>query len=184
MINTFRQIVVRGDHVGVPETGAPWTVLWDTTRRTDGQWSTAHAKSEAEALERAAHFVRLGFVVHAIKNPSGTVVMNAEDVAGRFGPTRAPPRPAPEGEIQDEVRREARSDEQSARGILRSFVEDHRATPGRVLATAALQALPAQQGMSPAEFERAVRYAKDHGWLGVADGMLTLTQRGYAEATA
>jgi hypothetical protein len=181
MINTFRQIVVRGDHVGAPETGPPWTVLWDTTRRTDGHWSTAHAKSEAEALERAAHFVRLGFVVHAIKNPSGAVVMNAEDIAGRFGPTRAtPPRPAPEGE----VRRAARSAEQSARDILRGFVEDHRATPGRMLAAAALQALPAQQGVSPAEFERAVGYAKDHGWLGVADGMLTLTQRGYTEATA
>lgn len=180
MINTFRQITVRGDHVGIPETGPPWTVLWDTTRRTDGHWSTTHARSEAEALERAAHFVRLGFAVHAIKNPSGTVVMNAEDVACRFGPTRTPPRPAHEGEVQ----REARSDEQSARDILRGFVEDHRATPGRMLAASALQALPAQQGMSQTEFELAVRYARDHGWLSVADGMLTLTQRGYAEAAA
>lgn len=181
MINTFRQIVVRGDHVGAPETGAPWIVLWDTTRRTDGHWSTAHARSEAEALERAAHFVRLGFAVHAIKNPSGVVVMNAEDVAARFGPTRAaPPRPTPESEVQHE----ARSAEQLARDILRGLVEDHRATPGHMLAAAALQALPAQQGMSPAEFERAVRYAKDHGWLGISDGTWTLTQRGYAEAAA
>ena len=180
MINTFRQIVVRGGSVGAPETGAPWIVLWDTTRRTGGHWSTAHAGSEAEALERAAHFVRLGFAVHAIKNPSGVVVMNAEDVAARFGPTRAPPRPTPESEVQHEPH----SAEQSAREILRRFVEVHRATPGRMLTAAALQALPVQQGMSPAEFERAVGYAKDHGWLRVADGMLTLTQRGYAEAAA
>lgn len=178
MINTFRQIVVRGDHVGGPETGAPWIVLWDTTRRADGRWSTAHARSEAEALERAAHFVRLRFAVHAIKNPFGVVVMNAEDVAARFGPTRAPPTPAHESEVQ----REAGCAEQSARDILRGLVEDHRATPSHMLVAAALQALPTQQGMSPAEFERAVHYAKDHGWLGVTDGMWTLTQRGYAEA--
>lgn len=175
MINTFRQIVVRGDHVGALEKDPPWIVLWDTTRRTDGHWSTTHARTEAEALERAARFVRLGFIVHAIRNPSGIVVMDADDLAHRFSPTKDAPPPARE--------RSVRSAEQSARDILRSFVEDYQATPGRMLAAATFQALPSQQGVSPAEFECAVSYAEEHRWLSAAQGMLTLTQAGYAEAT-
>jgi hypothetical protein len=159
-----------------PEKGPPWTVLWDTTARADGHWSMVHAPSEAAALDRAAHFVKLGFVVHAIENPSGIVVMDADDIARRFGPIRGAPPPAPE--------HETRSAEQSARDILRGFVEDHRAMPGRMLTASILRALPSQQGASPAEFERAVSCAREHRWLGVADGMLTLTQAGYAEAIA
>lgn len=167
--------ITYGAPLAFPERDPPWTVLWDTTGRAEGQWSTVHAQSEAAALERAAHFIRLGFIVHAIRNPSGIVVMDADDIARRFGPTRDAP-PAPE--------REGRSAEQSARDILRGFVEDYRATPGRMLAASALGTLLAQRGVSPAEFECAVSYAKDRRWLSVAHGMLTLTQTGYAEATA
>jgi plasmid stability protein len=82
------------------------------------------------------------------------------------------------------VEREMRSAEQSARDILRGFVEDHQAKPGRMLAASTLRALLSQHGVSPAEFARAVSYAKERHWLGTAEGMLTLTQSGYAEATA
>ncbi|HJU20347.1 MAG TPA: hypothetical protein VJ770_28160 [Stellaceae bacterium] len=177
MANYSRKMIVHGDHLVAPETGPPWTVLWDTTARLDGHWSTVRVQSEAAALERAAHFVMLGFVVHAIKDPSGIVVMNEKDIAGRFGPTE---------KVRSHSASEssARSAEQTAHDILRSFVEDYRATPGRMLAASALHALPSQQGVDPAEFERAVSYAKEHGWLRVADGTLTLTQAGYAAATA
>ena len=110
MAQYFHKAIIYNAPLAFPEQGPPWTVLWDTTARADGYWSTVHAPSEAAALERAAHFVKLGFVVHAIRNPSGIVVMNADDIAHRFGPTREAPPPAPE--------REMSSAEQSARDIL------------------------------------------------------------------
>lgn len=171
----YHKAIIYGAPLAFPERDPPWTVLWDTTARADGHWSTVHAQSEAAALERTAHFVKLGFIVHAIRNPSGIIVMDADDIARRFGPAKDAPPPARE--------REVRSAEQSARDILRGFVEDYQATPGRMLAASALGMLLSQQGVSPAEFECAVSYAKDHRWLSAAQGMLTLTQAGYAEAT-
>jgi hypothetical protein len=109
MAQHSRKAIIYGAPLAFPEKGPPWTVLWDTTARAAGDWSTVHAQSEAVALERAAHFVRLGFIVHAIMNPSGSVVMDAADIARRFGPTRDAP-PASEREMQ--------SAEQSARDIL------------------------------------------------------------------
>jgi len=44
--------------------------------------------------------------------------------------------------------------------------------------------LLSDQGMRPAEFERAVTYAKSHDWLMVSDGTLTLTQLGYEIGSA
>ena len=37
-------------------------------------------------LERAEHFLKLGFWVHAIKDPLGAVVMNQQAIASHFGP--------------------------------------------------------------------------------------------------
>jgi len=65
-----------------------WTILWDTRKvSVEDHWSVAHAKSESEALERAAHFLRLGFAVHAIKDPSGSTVLDEDLIKQRFAPT-------------------------------------------------------------------------------------------------
>jgi hypothetical protein len=172
-----RKMIVRGDHLEAPDTGPPWTVLWDIAARSDDGWSTVRTQNEASALERAAHFVKLGFVVHAVKDPSGLVTMNSAEITARFGPSEnSPPRRAPD--------RVAPTAEKSAHEILRGFVEDFRARPGRMLMTSAVLALLAPQGVSPAEFSAAVSFAEEHGWLRSADETLTLTQTGYAVATA
>jgi hypothetical protein len=102
--------------------------------------------------------------------------MNAAEIAARFGVTEAPkPRRSDSA---------APSAEKSAHDILRGFVEDFRAMPGRMLAASAVHALLAPQGVSPAEFSAAVNYAEEHGWLKTANESLTLTQAGYAIATA
>jgi hypothetical protein len=176
MAKHYRKMLVHGDHLEAPESGPPWTVLWDTAPRQNGEWSTVRAHTEASALERAAHFVKLGFVVHAIKDPSGAVVMNAGEIAARFGTSDGPARrPAPDGAVP--------SPEKSAHDILRGFVQDFHATPGRMLATSALRALLAPHGVGPSEFSAAVSYAEQRGWLREADGTLILTQAGYAVAT-
>ncbi len=176
MAKHHRKMVVHGDHLEAADSGPPWLVLWDTTPRRDGDWSTVRAHTEAAAFERAAHFVKLGFVVHAIKDPSGAVVMNASEIATRFGADDEPARRrASDGAVPNP--------EKSAHDILRGFVEDFGATPGRMLAESALRSLLAPHGVSASEFSAAVIYAEHHGWLRAADGTLTLTQAGYAAAT-
>jgi len=133
--------------------------------------------NEMTALERAAHFVKLGFVVHAIKDPSGTTIMNAGEIKRRFSP-------AEDKALDGESPASSATTEQSAQDILRGFVDDYKATPGRMLAAATLHALLSPHGVTRIQFDRAVGYAKDHGWLSVADGVLTLTQAGYAAALA
>jgi len=92
----LKKIVVRGDHI-VPDIGPPWTVLWDTTLRPEGRWSTAEAKTEAAALDLAAHFRKLGFAVHAINDPSGATVLDAAAIVARLThATDEPPRRPPE----------------------------------------------------------------------------------------
>ena len=178
-----RKIMVSGDHIGPLEAGPSWSVLWDTTARTEGEWSTADAKSEAAALERAAHFLKLGFTVHAIKDPAGTVVMDASAIIDRLRPTEDEPAP-PAQQRPPHGAPEQPSAEQSGRQLLGRFLDHYKATSGRVLAAASLGELLMQQGMRPSEFERAVSYAKTQDWLIVADGTLTLTRTGYAIATA
>jgi hypothetical protein len=177
-----RKMMVSGDHIGPFDKGPPWCVLWDTTARTEGEWSIADAQSEATALERAAHFLRLGFAVHAIKDPSGIVVMDASAIVDRLHPTADEPVPPAHQRLSDTPERP--SAEQSGRQLLRTFVDGYKATPGRMLAAVSLSALLLEHGMRPPEFERAVRYAKSHDWLIVADGTLTLTPVGYAIARA
>jgi hypothetical protein len=176
MGNLHRKMVTHADHLETPS-GPPWVVLWDTAKRPDGNWSTVRTQSEASALERAAHFVKLGFVVHAIKDPTGAVIMDAATIAGRFGVVEsAPPKPM--------RNRPVLSDEEAAREVVRGFVDGHQAMPGRMLTTATLRSQLLPQGLNQADFDRAVSFAKDHAWLSVADGVLTLTQAGYSAATA
>jgi hypothetical protein len=51
---------------------------------TEG-WSRATEKTEEEALERAARFLKLGFVVYEIRDPKGSVFMNETQIKQRFG---------------------------------------------------------------------------------------------------
>jgi len=177
MAQHYRKMVVHSDHLEAADTGPPWIVLWDTVARPDGHWSTVRASSEATALERAARFVKLGFVVHAIKDPSGAVFLDAQAVAQRFAPKEPARQPR-------ENTRAAPTAEQTARDIVRGFVEEHQAVPGRVLDASALHAMVSPHGVGPNEFKLAVSFAKDHGWLSVGDGTLTLTQAGYTVAMA
>jgi hypothetical protein len=77
---------------------ALWTVTWDTSRQS-ALFNTAYQKTEAEATDCAKRFLRLGFVVYSIRDPSGTEVMDETAIATRFKPElppakswRAPPR--------------------------------------------------------------------------------------------
>lgn len=63
-----------------------WTILWDTEGRSEaGRWNTAIAQTEAEALDRAEHFLKLGFIVCEIRNPAGAVYMDEAHIVARFG---------------------------------------------------------------------------------------------------
>jgi hypothetical protein len=173
----LRKMVVTGDHLVAPDSGPPWTVHWDTAMRADGNWSIVRTINETVALERAAHFLKLGFIVHAIRDPSGTIVMNAGEITRRLGSAedKSADRASPVASTT--------TTEQSAHDILRGFVDDYQATPGRMLAAATLHALLSPHGVTRIQFDRAVGYAKDHGWLSVTNGVLTLTQAGHAAAS-
>ena len=85
-----KKMLVSGDHVA-SDTGLRWSVLWDTAGRPAGRWSAAEAKTEKEALERAAHFRRLGFAVHAINDPSGVMVLDSAAIEARLHPSADEP---------------------------------------------------------------------------------------------
>lgn len=42
-------------------------------------------KTEEEALQRAERFLKLGFVVYAIRRPTGEVFMDEAQITQRFG---------------------------------------------------------------------------------------------------
>lgn len=67
------------------EANSNWTIWWDMRRRTGNEgWSRAIESSEEDALQRAERFLKLGFVVHAIKNPKGAVFMDEAQITGHF----------------------------------------------------------------------------------------------------
>src|SRR5579862_8163138 len=68
------------------DTGARWTVIWDTKRNaeSDGR-NTAVEKVEAAALDRARHLLRMGFVVYEVRDPSGSIFLNETDLRARGG---------------------------------------------------------------------------------------------------
>ncbi len=70
--------------VTIPEkTDEEWTIWWDIHKSTGG-WSRAIEQTEAGALERAQHFIKLGFFVYAIRDSSGALYMDEEAIATRF----------------------------------------------------------------------------------------------------
>ena len=172
----MKKMLVSGDHIA-SDTGLRWSVLWDTTLRPEGRWSTAEAKTETEALERAAHFRKLGFTVHAINDPSGALVMDATAIQARLvQPAEEPPHREPE--------RSAPHTEPSCLDLLRGLLRQHDATPGQILTTGSVRTRLLIQGMSDFEFERVLSIAKGQGWIEITDGTLVLTQTGRAVAIA
>ncbi|HEY3916407.1 MAG TPA: hypothetical protein VGL83_01380 [Stellaceae bacterium] len=169
----LRKSIVSADHLN-PGTRPPWIVLWDTTERSDGHWSVVRAQSEANATECAAHFLKLGFVVHAIKDPSGTVVMDARSIAARFAPNKSSMPAYPE--------RRRSEPEYVALTILRNFAEDRQPIPGLMIALALVQTRLSPLALNTTELDRAVSFAAGRGWLTIGDGILTLTREGCAAA--
>ena len=82
--------------VAQPDSGAKWTIIWDTKRRseTDGR-NKAVEKFESAALDRAKHLLRMGFVVYEIREPHGSVYLEEAEINRRFAPPTKPARTAP-----------------------------------------------------------------------------------------
>ena len=172
MVKQLKKKMLISGNYSAPDTGLRWSVLWDTTQRPEGRWSTAEAKTETEALERAAHFRRLGFSVHAINDPSGVMVMDSAAIEARLHPriVEPPPEVLPERPLP--------STEQACLDLLRYLVRQYDA--GEVLTAGSVRNRLILQGVSEAEVERILSFAKDQGWLQITDGMLTLSHMGYA----
>lgn len=63
-----------------------WTIWWDMHRHpSEDAWSRAMEKTEEEAVQRVQRFLKLGFVVHEIRAPKGSVFMDEAQITGRFG---------------------------------------------------------------------------------------------------
>jgi hypothetical protein len=61
-----------------------WTIWWDMHRRPGKEgWSRAVESNEAEALQRAERFLKLGFVVYEITDPKGLVFMDEAAISKR-----------------------------------------------------------------------------------------------------
>jgi hypothetical protein len=52
-------------------------------------WNRAAADTEAGALDRAKHFIALGYPVRAITDRSGAIYMDEAQIAARFGDAAA-----------------------------------------------------------------------------------------------
>jgi hypothetical protein len=172
----MKKMLVSGDHIA-SDTGRRWSILWDTTLRPEGRWSTAEAKTETEALERAAHFRKLGFAVHAINDPSGELVMDAAAIQARLIKP-------PEEPLRREAPRPVPHADQSSLDFLKGLSEQFGATPGQSLPTESIRTRLLLQGMSASEFERILSIAQGQGWVEVTAGSLMLTQTGHGVATA
>jgi hypothetical protein len=62
-----------------------WTIWWDMHRRASSEgWSRAMESSEEDALQRTERFLKLGFVVYAIKDPNGATFMDEAQIADHF----------------------------------------------------------------------------------------------------
>jgi|SRR5579872_4860209 len=70
------------------DTGERWIISWETRRPESGEWSQAVEKSEAAAVERACHLLKLGFVVFQIAGPAG-IFLDEAAIAQRFQPPAA-----------------------------------------------------------------------------------------------
>ena len=90
MAKHYRRMIARGDHLEPTDTGTGWTILWETRKPPQNEehdrWNVANAGTEQSAMDRAAHFLRLGFFVHAITGPEGGVFMDEAQIADRLRP--------------------------------------------------------------------------------------------------
>ena len=79
------------------DTGERWVIYWETRRPDSGIWSEAVEKSEAAAIERARHLLKLGFIVFQITGPAGGIFMAEDEIAQRLRPSpvekKKPPTP-------------------------------------------------------------------------------------------
>jgi hypothetical protein len=165
----LRKQVVNADHFEAAS-GPPWTVHWETEARGDNHWNTVRTQTEAGALDCAAHFLKLGFVVHAIKDPFGTIVMDASSIKARYAPNTGAARGLPE--------RRRTEPEYVARAMLRNFAEDRQPIPDLMVAAAALQTRLSALSLTAMEFDHGLSFAVGRGWLTVGEGLLTLTREG------
>lgn len=86
------------------DTGERWVIFWETRRPESGNWSEAIEKSQADAIERAKHLLRLGFIVFQITGPANGIFMTEEEIVQRLqsspaakkrrNPSDEPPPPA------------------------------------------------------------------------------------------
>jgi hypothetical protein len=68
------------------DSGERWSVIWDTTRRDESEGrNTALEKSEAAALDRARHLLRMKFIVYEIRAPQGSVSLEEAGIKARLG---------------------------------------------------------------------------------------------------
>ncbi len=68
-----------------PDASLSWTIWWDMHRRSGSEgWSRATESNEEEAVQRAERFVKLGFVVYAIKDPKGEVFMDEAQITAHI----------------------------------------------------------------------------------------------------
>ncbi|HVA12636.1 MAG TPA: hypothetical protein VNF99_05270 [Stellaceae bacterium] len=70
------------------EQAAPWTVIWDTSRRA-GVFNTAQDATQSAALDRAKQMLRMNFIVYKISEPSGSVFLDEAEIKERLGPKPA-----------------------------------------------------------------------------------------------
>ena len=62
-----------------------WTIWWDLHRRVGSEgWNRAVESNEEDALLRAERFLKLGFVVYAIKDPKSAVFMDEVQISEHF----------------------------------------------------------------------------------------------------
>ena len=69
-----------------PDTGERWTIVWDTRRQGIENASRAVEKTQAAALDRAKHLLRLGFIVHEISGTDGAVWLEEVEILKRCRP--------------------------------------------------------------------------------------------------
>ena len=76
-----------------PEPAPLWTVIWDTSRRSDAP-NKAHHMTEQAAIEGARQFLRMGFIVYSITDASGVETMNEAVINKQLKPPPLPGTPA------------------------------------------------------------------------------------------
>jgi len=68
------------------DSGERWRIIWDTKRRgADDSRNTALEKFEVDALDRARHLLRMGFVVYEIRAPQGSLFLGETAIKARLG---------------------------------------------------------------------------------------------------